>query len=1028
MKHILGLDIGISSVGFSLINHESKTIEIMGAHLFDAAEDAKTGASLAEPRREAKGIRRVINRRSMRKKALLKFLENVHFSDLDKVKSPHSLSPWALRSEGLHRKLSDLEFARALYHIAKHRGFKSNRKESKKSNDEESKMKEGLNKLEKAFEASGKETIGAYLNDCEKKRNSQGEYSHTVKRERIESEIGILFEKQKTLGNIKATEAIKEEAKKIILFQRPLKSVTDMRGFCTHLSEEKRAAKFSFSAELFLFYSKINNLKLQKKDGEAFLITTEMKEKILEEGLSKSSPITYTKIRKLWTIEEDFLFNHVKYFKSKKKKSHSTEEDNHKEADEKAFKLSDYEKEKFFDFKGYHTLRQAIEKEDKLLWEKLKENQEILDFIAEIVSFNFDEKEIKEALKEKLQEVPEAILNNLADIDTFSKTINLSIKAVNILLPDLKKGKRYDEAVAEAKSSGKFKEKEKQKTNHKLPRLEKTNNPVVDRAVSQARKIINAIIERYGKPDSIHIELARDIGKSKASRDKIEKTQAQNRNDNESIKKEIREEHGFEPKRDDVIKYKLWEEQQGFCAYSQEYIKPQILFDGTSTEVDHIVPFSRSYDDSYTNKVLVFTQYNRDKGDQTPYEKWGQTLEWEKFEVFAKRLSIPKQKKYLLKEFKEEDWKERNLNDTRYMACYLKEHIKNNLPVKVSTISGGITSFLRHGWGLGSKDREKDHKHHAVDATIIACATPSMVKKVTSFNKRKEWESWRKKGESTPKPHMPPPWESFRKDVKDKEESIHVSRLPDRKMQGEAHKQTIKSFRKENPEGKQIIKRINLSSVTLTTLESMVDKERNKKLYDLLKEKLESNDDNAKKAFSSPIYMPRNNGTKGPQVKGIRIYDDSKSGLEIRGGHADNGEMIRIDVFSKANKKGHLDYYICPVYVMDFLKGELPNKVFDKKEFVEITPEHTFKFSLYKNDFVKLEKNNGEAIEGYYRGFDRATGNIDIIEHNKEEPKRGNGVKTLKSFNKYHVNYFGERFLIKKEKRLGFNHKKIMKD
>jgi CRISPR-associated endonuclease Csn1 len=817
----------------------------------------------------------------------------------------------------------------------------------------------------------------------------------------IKQEIDNLFEKQRAFGNEKASFQAEEILTETILFQRPLKSVDFMRGYCTHLPDEKRAPKFSLSAELFVLYSKINNLKVDGKDGTLIEVTPQMRQQVVDLAYKKKK-VTFSDIRKEWGLSEDFRFNFVKYGEKKE------------------------EEQTFCQLEGYHKLQKAFKKNSP--WKTPEEQLDLFDAIAEIISFEFDEKKIEEELRKHplLADADNNLIEELLKVD-FSKTIRLSKRAVHQLLPYLKDGKRYDEAVALANFP-------QQKTNRKdtLPPLEKTNNPVVDRAMAEARKVINALIRVHGKPDSIYIELARELGKSRSLRNEIEDKQKENKKKNDTIREKIKN-HNHDARKSDVIKYKLWEEQQGFCAYSGDYIQPSALFDNTnSVQVDHILPFSRSYDDSYMNKVLVTAKANQDKGNKTPYECWGGTDRWGQLEDFAQKLPCrKKQKNFLTKTFaeQEQDFKERNLNDTRYMTRCFKDHMKEHLGVEIFTINGGITNFLRHSWGLGAKDRAEDNRHHAVDAVIIACATPGIVQKVTEFNQYAEWAKARKKDPDAKKPYFPEPWEGFRKQVLDAKENIFVSRMPNRKLTGQAHKETILSYRPHNPVGEQMVKRVPLSSLSLKNLENMVDKKRNKRLYErlyeLLKERLETPGTNA---FKEPVYMPRNNGTEGPIVKSIRVYDNTNSGIKVRQGHADNGNMVRVDVFSKPDGKGKLKYYLCPIYVMDVMKGVLPNKlcVAGKKDWPEIDETYTFMFSLHKNDLVRIKTSEGKETWGYYVGMNRWTAAIDVVEHSKPIKQKmiGLGVKTLAAFEKYNVNYFGEKFRVKGEKRLPIHPKK----
>lgn len=1006
---VLGLDLGINSIGFCLIDDENKSIESMGVHIFDKAEHPKNGGPLSLPRREARGIRRVIRRRQMRKGKLASIFERYNFSDVDKIKHVNDISPWEIRKEGLYRRLSDLEFQKALYHIANRRGFKSNRKEGRDA--EAGKINKGMDALESTFRESGKLTIGEYLSYLDKQRNSNGDYSHTVRRSLIEEELSILFNKQRQYGNEKGSKKIQKIVTETILFQRPLKSVVDMVGYCTHFPEELRAPKFSFSAELFVFWSKLNNLKLVNTYGENFPITREMKEDLFNKALSSAS-INYTQIRKLWNLDDSIRFNFVKYNRKRKKDEEVVE-----------FKLSDFEKEKFFEFKGYHAIRKVVESIDSSLWNQWKENREILDFIVDILSFEFDENTIKKRLRTK-HNIPENIIPHLVNINEFSKTINLSIKAVNVLLPYLQEGKRYDESVLIAQEKEIFKQKQRSNNNY-LPAFESTNSPIVNRAAVQTRKIINAIITRFGMPNQINIKLHREIGKSFEERREIKAYQDENKENNELSKKIIEDTFGHISLRADVLKHRLWQEQGGFCPYSGEYIEPAFIFNPLVCEIDYIHPFSRTYDNSYANKVLSFINFNREKGNRTPYEAWGNSKRWDNLIAFADNHFKGKKKSIFLTKnlvVEEEFYRQRNLNNNSYVATHVSNHIQQNLNTKVFVINSGIATVLQSNWGLAKNEYAFDMRSYAIDAAVIACGNPSMVKKVTEFNKNLEWETLRSKDPLAKKPYTSAPWPGFRNDVLESAEKVLVSRMANRKMTGQIHQETIKSYRPHNPQDKKIVKRIGLLSLKLALLETMVDKKINYKLYELLKDRLEKHNDNAKKAFSEKVYMPRNDGAQGPEVKGIRVYDNSKSGIEVRKGHADNGDMVRIDVFCKDGK-----YFYIPIYVYDAKKKILPNKLCTagktEDEWLVLDDSYEFKFSLYKNDYVLLEDKNGSIVEGYFLTQGRWVASIDICPHNMpiQNQIKGRGIKNLKSFQKYKVNFFGEKELVTKEKRVDLN-------
>jgi CRISPR-associated endonuclease Csn1 len=1007
MKKTLGLNIGTASIGFSVIDEKSSKIDAIGVHLFELSENA-AGASLASIRRQKINGRILLKRRASRMENILKYLKEASFECAEDVKKHHSESPWVLRKEGLERLLTDIEFSRVIYHLAKHRGFQSNRKSHIKTTEDQV-INAAIQKIEDNFERSGLETIGAYLCGLERQRNSSYTYSYTVTRQMVLDEVNILFEQQRAFGNDKATEKLQEQVWQEIKFQRPLQSVAKLVGSCTYFPEEKRAPKCSLSAEMFLFYSKLNNLKILKENGTLVPITSNMRQMLWEEAL-KYKEIKYSKIRKLWKLDDDVFFNLVFY-------------NNKKEVHDSLEKIKSYteQKEVFCKFHGYYTLKNIFEEN---IWETLKEQRSVIDHIVRIVSFEFDEKTIIQKLWKipLLKTLNEETIKKIAQIDSLGQTINLSFKAVSLLLPLLIKGKRYDEAVKEAEKKGLFPVEEPGNQN-KLAPFGKTNNAIVDRALAQTRKVMNACIRRFGMPNVVQIEIARDLGKSKKERIFILKEQQKNRAKNENAKRQIKEEFKIDsPAHDDILRYKLWCEQDKRCAYSGEYIAPHDLFTSI-VQVDYILPYSRSWDNSYMNKVLCFARQNQEKANFTPFEKWGQDKEkWSQLEKMAMNFPLAKRHNFLLEVFDEEEWKNRSLNDTRYITKYFQKQLEKQLPsIKIICVKSAITNTLRHRWGFGEKDRETDTRHYGVDAVVVACAKRKFIEKITEFYKEARKDNLSESNGH--KYRTPQPWNGFRNDVLQMKENLFVSRMPRRSLNGEGHAETIKSYRKET---EKVVKRIKLSTLKNADIfEALVDKELNHNFYKLLKERVDEYAGDIKKAFSVPLFRPNQ---KHP-ITSIRVYDNSKTYNFIRNGCADNAEIVRVDVFSKKNHRDVLQYYLCPLYVKDLLSQTLPDKVCvpykNEDEWLIINDAYKFEFSLYKNDLFEIEEKNGNKLLLYYRSMNRVLATIIGVEHfHAMQNLTIKGVKTLKSFKKYSVNYFGERFEVTAEKRLDFSLRK----
>ncbi|MCK5285135.1 MAG: type II CRISPR RNA-guided endonuclease Cas9, partial [Alphaproteobacteria bacterium] len=892
-----------------------------------------------------------------------------------------------------------------------------------KNDTEGQKVLTGAVELEEKWLRSGEKSIAAYLSMQAKQRNGDGDYTNSIKRDLIREEVKQIFAAQKKFGNIKATpELLKEyagsgnkeerntlEGDGIAFFQRPLQSSEHLVGECTFEEGEKRAPRQSYTAELFVLWTKINNARIKDTKGNERALDQDEKNKLSELAHKNKGGVTYKQARKELGLCDGERFN-ISYRKIK-------EEDN------SWSKIRDTsEKRYFLKLTGYHALKEALHTGSDSDWQNwLGSRIDSLDDIARILSFYEDKKQVDEMLSK--HGLSEEQKEKLCNIKSFSKSVDLSLKALRKIVPLMQTGMKYDEACKEV--YGDHRAQKENKVLGLIPPFDDIRNPVVNRALAQTRKVINACLRKYckesGMPETIIVEMAREVGKNFKDRKETDREQQKNeayRNEARAHAAEILGIIEDNVTGTDILKYRLWKEQDGFCPYSGVYMTPEILREGSATQIDHIIPRSRSFNNSYMNKVLCLSDENQNKGNETPVEYFtriGRNIS--SLENFARQLPHKKAENLLIENYdsrKSDEWKSRALNDTRYIARLLKSHLEENLDVKIQVRNGALTANLRGQWGFGKKTRSND-RHHALDAIVIACSTQSMVQRLSSWNK---YNARHKKPSERPMP--PKPWDSFRDDALDSVNNIFVSRMPVRKITGSAHQDTIRSIRKSD--GK-IIQRIKLKSLTLAKLEDMVDKERNIKLYNVLKERLEEHGGKADKAFAQAIYMPVNDPTKtAPQIKSIRIVTNEKSGIEINDGLVSNGDMVRVDVFKKKGK-----YFLVPIYVHHFVKNKLPNKAImqgkDEKDWEEMD-DKDFIFSLCKNELLKI-KSKKEEYWGYYNSTNRAIGGINIKAHDndpdfgKKGMKESVGVKNLLSFEKYSVDYFGNQSRIKKEKRLG---------
>ena len=1006
MTYILGLDCGIKSVGASVVPIDDEErpvgIEAILVHLFEGGEQPKNGKSLAEPRRLSRSCRRLVKRKTQRLKQL-SALMSAHGMSTDRT-TPSYLKkcPWQARHDGLHQRLTHEEFVKALLHIAKRRGFKSNRKAPEPTDTDGKKALAGCQSFETTLRQSVFETVGDYLFTLDKKRNTAGTYTRTVKRELLQEEVKLLCQRQFQFGNKRATPAFEEAFSTIAFYQRPLASSEGLVGYCTFEDNEKRAPKKSYAAEQFLVYSDLVHLRILNRGSGSEKKLTKEQIQLLAEEAHKKIQVTFAQTRKLLSLKPE------EYFKSKQFQYKAP----------KGKKITDWieltklcEKNKFISMEGYHTLRKTVEKIDPNAWKTLSHQPSKLDEIARILSFYHDENKILDLMAPL--ELEFEIKKEILKITNFSKTINLSSKAINKLLPFMKSGSSYQESIKKAN----YIDKKKSKNQYLLPVLKSedlTTNPVVNRTITQARKVINAIISRYGSPAYVHIELARDLAKSRADRKKLQDRQENNEKEKKQSFEYAEQFFGENPSGEDQKKLRLWKQQKGFCIYSGKKIDDHHLKDRTATQIDHILPRSRSYDNSYHNQVLCFSGMNQEKGAKTPFEAWGGRGSWDSIVARAKELPAPKAQRILMEKFdaRSQDWKDRSLNDTRYACRQLKNFIEENLALtgkkakKVKTFNGALTSYARHLWGF-PKNRDLDDTHHGLDAVIVACFTDRVVQQVHCWN--------RYQGRSIVGPQLTLPWQNFRHDLKEKISSLFISRAPNRKAKGSCHDATIRAIR-SNKGNKVVTQKTPLSKIDLKALETMYDKERNWRLYNHLKMKLVESNDKPNVAFKDPVFMPTiKKSVKQNQVNSIRVTTTHKNGVLVRGGFAEHSRMVRVDIFK--SEKG---FHLCPIYIDDVAKGILPNNVLvPGKDPVDLDDTYQFLFSLYKNDLIEMITKKNQSYLGYYQGTDISTGSVKIMHHHSSQSTDKRGVKSMKEIKKYSVNYFGERFEVKGEKRLG---------
>lgn len=873
-----GLDIGIASVGWAVLG-ENRIIDL-GVRCFDKAETAKEGESLNLARRMARLMRRRLRRRAWRLTKAARLLKRERLiADLNILKHQpakgfQTPNLWKLRVEALDRKLDSEEWARVIYHLVKHRGFHwISRAEEKAaegdSKGEGGKVKKGLAGTRKLMKEkdyrSAAEMVLAEFPD--RQRNKKDDYSKSLSRELLADEMKTLFQRQRELGNLHAggqleTTILGNGDKKSGLFwaQKPALSGQDllkMLGKCTFEKNEYRAPKASFTAERHVWLTRLNNLRIVV-DGKLRPLTEAERLIALFLPYNQASDFSYKQLRKALVkagLSDSFRFAGLSYPSERQLKEE---------------KAKDPEDEKLVKLPAWQELRKTLKDAGlEAEWQQLSVaaldgRPQLLDKIAEVLSVYKEDEEVETELRKLDLPNKDKMVDTLLGI-RFDKFSNLSLKALYKILPRMEAGLRYDEACEKAGYNHSQLHKVGEGEHIYLPPfysgrdkdgrlkfnedMDIPRNPVVLRALNQARKVVNALVKTYGSPHEVHIEMARDLSRNFDERRDIKKEQDAYRERNEKDKAAFASEFNIvgSVKGKDFEKYRLYREQQGKCAYSIAPLDINRLFEQGYVEIDHALPYSRSFDDSKNNRVLVLARENRNKGNMTPYEYLdgkSDSERWRQFEVFAnsnKTYRQAKRNRLLKKDFGEKesrDFMERNLNDTRYICRFFKNYVERYLRLheeseakRCVVLSGQMTSFLRARWGL-VKVRGDSDRHHALDAAVVAAASHGMVKRLSDYSRRKELEKVREgfvnveTGEIVNpaifeklEQHFPSPWLHFRDELiarlsiddptllrgemerlgtyppeaLDALRALFVSRAPQRRNGGAAHLETIYS-------------------------------------------------------------------------------------------------------------------------------------------------------------------------------------------------------------------------------------------
>lgn len=1008
-NYTLGIDLGPSSMGWAVVSEPDQKILGTGVRIFPEGVDRDTtGAEHPknEKRRIVRGHRRQIARRARRKNLVRRALKEIGWWPLEEADLLCS-DPYELRAKGLDQVLTLKEFGRVLLQFAQRRGFLSNRKADRGKQKENSETLAKISALQESIKDSGCRTLGEYFHrhrpvvgDPAAER-IRARHTHRLM---YEEEFELLWEKQREFAPEVFTEALKygRQGKQtyprrpiplkrrkgnsllqeygfhgLLFFQRSLYWPKSSIGRCEREPGEKRCERADRLAQRFRLLNEVNNLRIIPQKDDMRPLTADERQ-ILLAKLSVKKEATFDEMKKWLGLLEGDGFN--------------LEAGNRK-------KLLGAP----IDF--------VLSKKDLFGKNWGKFSEELKNAIVRSLIDDEDEEIMRKAMT--VWGCSPELAAALAEVDLSGIAggyASYSRVAIAKLLPHMEAGllvMTRDGTPSALQAAGYLRpdQKEVEPASFLPPPPESLVNPLVKQGLHEVRKVVNAILRTWGRPNAIHIELARDVQGSVEQRRKTT-FDMREREQRRNVAADFIRERGHKTTRNAIERCLLWREQGEICLYSGKPISPQQLF-SSEVDVDHILPYSKSLDDSLMNKALVFRAENDRKGQQTVWGWVGET-DPQKFEQILQRArNLPyeirnrKILKLKQKEVELTDFLNRQLNDTAYLASQVREYllplVKNPL-ADILCNKGQLTATLRQMWGLNTvlrddnlnlKNRE-DHRHHAVDALVIALTNRSRLQKLAAVRFSDQ--------------ELPLPWKNFREQVQERVDGIKVSHRAVRDLSGALHEETIYgptskpqyASAEERPHAQGWVEEEGIFVVRKKLEDltpAMVDDIRDPQVKGLVIARLRakgiepgSKGKISKEVWAEPLYMDRKQGRKASQaaiIKKVRLLRRDATIQPIRRGTAcvkpgNTHHIVLFELPGSTPEKPKRD--LVAVSMMDASARARRGEPLISRVHPEI-PEARFLFSLSGGELV-LAKFKGQPEDIYvFRTASSTTKQMKFFHH-----------------------------------------------
>lgn len=814
MKRILGLDLGSSSIGWAIVEESDEVIAetgsseperessaaerkgrivAVGSRIVPLTTEESTqfakGQALTKNadrtrfRTQRKGYDRYRRRRAL----LLEELDRMGMYDGKTLPLP-TLDLWGLRARAVSERLTLRELGRVLCHINQKRGYRT-----VKSDFGDKKLGAYVQQVVGRYRELHEQgrTVGQFMYEGLRADPSFRCKERVYPRDAYVEEFDAIMACQRGFYPDLLTERAVDRLRNHIIFhQRPLKSCKHLVAHCELERYDREtggrvrncgprvAPRSSPLFQACKLWESINNLTIRNKEDDVLHITLEQKRAFFEfmtthEKLKIADLKALLGIRsREWQLGQAIgrgLQGNTTYCEIARALG------NH----------PDRESLLRFDLRVTDDLRADPETgEVRRVVDSSFEREPLYRLWHALYSIE-DMEELRRVLR-GLGITDKDALEALCRIDFVKSGYgNKSARAMRRILPYLQEGMQYYEAKCAAGYDDAPLDRARNEARELAERLApipkgELRQPVVEKILTQMANLVNALMEEHRRFDEIRVELARELKQSREERESADKAMARNNKENDRVAKLIAE-YGLTPTRSRIRKYRLWEESERVCIYCGQPVDVKEFLLGFGVEVEHIIPRSVLFDDSFSNKACACRKCNKEKNNRTAFDYMKSLGEGE-FNAYKERvndlserekISNTKRRKLLMPiEELPDDFIERQLRESQYIAKKAKEMLLS-ICRNVYSTSGSITDFIRHIWGWdevlhtlnlplyrearltervernpdgGRRAEERivgwskrlDHRHHAIDALVIACTKQGYIQRINNLNSLKE--------------------------------------------------------------------------------------------------------------------------------------------------------------------------------------------------------------------------------------------------------------------------------------------------